>query len=319
MRWVVCLAFLAACSADEPARGDAGADAGDAAAADAGLDGARDGATADAAGACTASGISGMCTAAAACTGTAESHFCSAGKVCCLPHQADGGFMCDEKAHPLPNEGLREEPGEGGCPAGMLRVTTFCIDRFEASLVKLDGTGWSPFFNPGSTPVRAVSLRGAVPQGYIDEVRAAAACKNAGKRMCTDAEWLRACRGPQSYTYPYGNTRMPGVCNDSRPVHPAVEYFHSTASWIYTMLANPCLDQLPFSVDRTGERADCRSAEGAYDMMGNLHEWTGDPNGTFRGGYYMDTVLNGNGCLYATVKHDVNQIDYSTGFRCCAD
>ena len=39
-------------------------------------------------------------------------------------------------------------------------------------------------------------------------------------------------------------------------------------------------------------------------MMGNLHEWTADPAGTFRGGYYVDTVINGNGCLYATTAHD---------------
>ena len=54
-------------------------------------------------------------------------------------------------------------------------------------------------------------------------------------------------------------------------------------------------------------------------MMGNVHEWTADPAGTFRGGYYVDTVENGNGCLYATTAHDTSYSDYSTGFRCCAD
>jgi sulfatase modifying factor 1 len=39
----------------------------------------------------------------------------------------------------------------------------------------------------------------------------------------------------------------------------------------------------------------------------------------FRGGYYVDTSLNGNGCLYATTAHDTSYWDYSTGFRCCAD
>ena len=28
-------------------------------------------------------------------------------------------------------------------------------------------------------------------------------------------------------------------------------------------------------------------------MVGNLHEWTADSEGTFRGGYYMDTTING--------------------------
>ena len=53
------------------------------------------------------------------------------------------------------------------------------------------------------------------------------------------------------------------------------------------------------------------------DMMGNLQEWTSAPAGTLRGGYYGDTTLNGNGCLYATTAHDTTYWDYSTGFRCC--
>ena len=61
------------------------------------------------------------------------------------------------------------------------------------------------------------------------------------------------------------------------------------------------------------------TAEGAFDMMGNLHEWTSAPEGTFRGGFFVDTELNGEGCLYATTAHDVTHWDYSTGFRCCAD
>jgi formylglycine-generating enzyme required for sulfatase activity len=61
------------------------------------------------------------------------------------------------------------------------------------------------------------------------------------------------------------------------------------------------------------------SAVGATDMMGNLHEWVDDEAGTFVGGFYVDTVINGNGCLYRTTAHDTNYADYSTGFRCCAD
>ena len=53
--------------------------------------------------------------------------------------------------------------------------------------------------------------------------------------------------------------------------------------------------------------------------MGNLHEWTADPTGTFRGGFYVDTTLNGDGCTYRTTAHGVSHRDYSTGFRCCAE
>jgi formylglycine-generating enzyme required for sulfatase activity len=202
----------------------------------------------------------------------------------------------------------------------MTRVETFCIDVYEAALVKVsDGLPWSPYFNPGVVPVRAVSVKGAVPQGYIDQVQAEAACLEAGKRLCSDDEWLRACRGASNHIYPYGNSLVPGRCNDHRATHPAVEYFGTTASWIFSEIDHPCLDQLPDSLDPAGSNPQCVTDEGAFDMMGNLHEWTADPNGTFRGGFFVDTVKNGSGCLYVTTAHDVLHWDYSTGFRCCAD
>ncbi len=39
----------------------------------------------------------------------------------------------------------------------------------------------------------------------------------------------------------------------------------------------------------------------------------------FRGGFYADTKINGEGCLYRTTAHGFTHWDYSTGFRCCAD
>jgi sulfatase modifying factor 1 len=238
---------------------------------------------------------------------------------CCSPSYA---VDCDPNAVPQPNAGLVEEAGEGSCLPGMIPISTFCIDRFEAALVEVLAGGtvpWSPYFNPEGHRVRAVSLRGAVPQGYINETEAAAACAEAGKRMCTNTEWLRACQGPSGTTYPYGNTRQPGVCNDARAVHPAVELYGTGATWIYSHIDSPCLNQLADGLAHTGDHAGCVTAEGALDMMGNLHEWTSDPAGTFRGGFYADTTINGNGCLYATTAHNRLHWDYSTGFRCCAE
>mgnify|MGYP001949009428 CR=1 FL=1 len=56
-----------------------------------------------------------------------------------------------------------------------------------------------------------------------------------------------------------------------------------------------------------------------YDLHGNLHEWIADPAGTFKGGFYVDAVINGSGCAYTTTAHTFDYHDYSTGFRCCAD
>ena len=235
---------------------------------------------------------------------------------CCAPIDP----ACDPEATPLPNYDVVEPPGVGGCLPGMLRVDDFCIDAYEAALVRYPDFGpVTPYFNPGSEEVIAVSAPGLVPQGYINQMQASDACTNAGKRLCTDTEWLRACEGPDDFTYPYGDTREPGVCNDARAVHPAVEYFMTTDPWIYSEIDHPCLNQLANGLDRTGANVGCVTEEGAFDMMGNLHEWTADPNGTFRGGFYVDTVLNGNGCHYVTTAHNVSHFDYSTGFRCCAE
>lgn len=233
------------------------------------------------------------------------------------------GFACTASDEPHPNAGLAEEPGDGGCADGMLRVDTFCIDRHEASLLDLTipamPVPWSPFRNPETTPVRAVSARFAIPQGTISGDQAAAACQAAGKRLCSNSEWLRACQGPDMLTYPYGNTRLPGVCNDARSSHPVADYFGTPGPWTLEQLQHPCINQQWNTVDRAGANARCVSAEGAYDMMGNLNEWTSDPAGTYRGGYYLDTVINGNGCLNLTTAHDTAYFDYGTGFRCCAD
>jgi hypothetical protein len=229
---------------------------------------------------------------------------------------------CDPDTKPTPNAGLTEPAGAPGCPNGMIAVEKFCIDKWEAALVELTPAGakpWSPFHNPGKATVKAVSLQGAVPQGYISGVQAKAACAAAGKRLCTDTEWLRACRGPAKFTYPYGSTLKLGTCNDHRDKHPAVEYFGTSAAWIWSQLGHPCINQQAKTVTKTGALPGCVSAEGAFDLIGNLHEWTADPAGTFRGGFYVDTKLNGPGCLYATTAHDTGHWDYSTGFRCCAD
>jgi len=233
------------------------------------------------------------------------------------------GWSCPDGDAPVPGNALAEAAGDPGCPPGMVAVESFCIDRFEASLAEiLPGpalTPWSSYLAPGATPTRALSAAMATPQGYLDQVTAASACAASGKRLCTDAEWLRACRGPSAWTYPWGNDPAPGTCNDTRATHPLVEYYGTTDAWIWNHTDQPCLNQLPASLDRAGERSSCVTVEGVFDMVGNLLEWTSDPSGTLRGGSYVESSINGLGCLYVTTAHSVAYADFLTGFRCCAD
>ena len=211
----------------------------------------------------------------------------------------------------------------GPCPKLMVLVNkAFCIDRFEAALQQQQGGAWvkaSPYLTVGTRKVRAIPAKGMVPQGYISGLEAAQACANAGKRLCTSTEWLAACQGPGSLTYPYGKNHQPGACNDDYQGHPVVKYFGtSTGIWDAKHMNDPGINKQPGTVAKGGDHPKCVSAHGVADMHGNLHEWVADAAGTFRGGFYADAKINGAGCLYKTTAHGSSYHDYSTGFRCCA-
>ena len=206
------------------------------------------------------------------------------------------------KKRPVEEGTIPDVVSEGSCPDGMANVgDRFCVDRWEASL---DGE-------------RAVSRPGVMPTGYVSGVQAAQACKLAGKRLCSAAEWRFACGGTKQTVHPYGTSYEENRCND---------HGHSPMAWYYPgepftadRMNDPRLNQFEGTVAKTGTHEGCVNDYGIFDMEGNLHEWTSDPNGTFQGGYYLDTRENGEGCAYRTSAHDFDYHDYSTGFRCCAD
>ncbi len=216
------------------------------------------------------------------------------------------------------------------CPVEMALVADrVCVDRWEATVTRLEAgkeVPLSPYLSLDHLEgtLRAQSSAGVVPQGYISGHQAERACRAAGKRLCTSTEWELGCRGPKGTQFPYGAERRAKACNDDvRSHHPVVEATHreglpGNKAWLDGMnLA--VINQLPDTLAKSGERSECVTSDGLYDMVGNLHEWVADADGTFRGGYYMDTTRNGDGCSYQTTAHDFEYHDYSTGFRCCAD
>jgi formylglycine-generating enzyme required for sulfatase activity len=213
---------------------------------------------------------------------------------------------------------------------------SYCIDRYEASLVKRHPDGSREPW-PGNrkvagseTALFAVSLAGRKPQGYISGVQATQACNNSGKRLCEVGEWMHACRGPKATRYPYGQQRQADVCNDRYSKldhHPVVRLFNANMApgsdpalmWQTRWMNDPRLHELSHSVSLSGAFDSCTNDYGAYDMVGNLHEWVLDEAGTFVGGFFMDTYQNGEGCEYRTQAHPFDYSDYSTGFRCCSE
>jgi formylglycine-generating enzyme len=226
------------------------------------------------------------------------------------------------------DEADRPAPMNGLCPANMASVDDrFCVDKYEASLVEMLPGGDErpfPFYMPvDGHKVRAVSEKGVYPQGYISGKEAGAACKASGKRLCKPQEWKTACKGPEKQQYGYGSERKPGTCNDNgrSPIgyYWAPNARDGSAFSSNKIMNDPQLNQLPGTLAETGSHESCSNGYGVYDMVGNIHEWVDDPNGTFQGGYYLDVEKNGEGCGYRTDAHEVWYHDYSTGFRCCSD
>jgi len=217
----------------------------------------------------------------------------------------------------------RHHDGTSPCPAEMVHVDDYCIDRWEGTLVEVTPNGIIPFAHnqrPLKRHVRAVSRPDVLPQGYMSGTESQRACEMAGKRLCTDHEWFRACEGPKGTIYPYGTVLDKERCNGDRKLHPLHELYGEDAGneiWMVEPMNNPAINEQPDTVAPTGARSRCVSSWGIFDMVGNLQEWTIDPAGTFRGGAY--STNNKLGCQYVTTVHGLGYHDYSIGFRCCSD
>lgn len=247
---------------------------------------------------------------------------------CCSPRSC----VSPESERVQPDAGAETaEAWAQGCPPNMARIEQFCVDRYEAFVVEVDPQGrerpHSPYevIAPGVT-VRAKSAPNVVPQGYISQVQAAAACTQAGKRLCAADEFALACRGPDpSNWYPYGGQqRKPGLCNEGKTTHVAQFFGPDPSTWTAEDLNDPRLNQWDGGLAATASYPHCVSPFGIYDCVGNLHEWGSDRadesgHGRFRGGFYGDAESNLPGCLYVTSAHELGYHDYSTGFRCCRD
>jgi sulfatase modifying factor 1 len=230
------------------------------------------------------------------------------------------------KFHPVEDGALPARRGAARCPAEMALVADrFCMDRYEGSLQERAADGslhpYPHYQTPATGHVYVASSKpGVLPQAYLSGAQAAAACAAASKRLCYPVEWRAACGGSEGYAFPYGPAHKAGSCHDTGKA-PMLTFHASTMKrgWGPLELNDPRLNQLDGTVAKTGAYPACVNDYGIYDMVGNLHEWTADPNGTFQGGYWLDTEQHGTGCAYRTIAHQFEYHDYSIGFRCCAD
>ena len=160
------------------------------------------------------------------------------------------------------------------CTSDAVPVGKVCVDKYEASvwettdaalidsirkgeaaLVDLGGAtqhgaasddygAGCPDTANGCTDFYAASVPGTAPAVHLTWFQAAAACRNAGKRLATNQEWQMAALG----------TPDPGTDNGSTDCN------------VGTTLA----------ASNTGSRSLCVSNTGAFDMIGNVWEWVAD-------------------------------------------
>ncbi len=91
------------------------------------------------------------------------------------------------------------------------------------------------------------------PSAGFSWSRARDLCESKGKRLCTEEEWERACKGPYQTRFPYGESYDDEICN-----------------------VDQGSDAQPLGAD---QRKRCRSGYTIFAMSGNVEEWTSSSSG----------------------------------------
>ena len=187
--------------------------------------------------------------------------------------------------------------GEVEAPAASVELQgpdgPFSIDAFEASID--DGKARS---TPGVTPARSVTW-----------YEAQEACKNVGKRLCSEGEWLAACTG----SLPVDLNRDGVYSKDPIVGRQHVYGEHYRAGW--------CADGRKKGEGTdllTGTHPNCGTPTGIYDLEGSMKEWVGltpDRAALKGGSYYSGASAR---CAYYKDDSAPDTKDESIGFRCCA-
>ena len=141
--------------------------------------------------------------------------------------------------------------------------------------------------------------RGAIPTSNVSREDAERLCGAQGKRLCTELEWERACKGPDNATYDYGEAYKPSACG--------------------TGVAADEASRRP-----SGDRLACKSGFGVLEMHGGVWEWTSSPWGRGKSDPSLGVLRGGNALAGELVGRCANSLGRSTqtkepsmGFRCC--
>ncbi|MDB4941856.1 MAG: Serine/threonine kinase [Labilithrix sp.] len=141
---------------------------------------------------------------------------------------------------------------------------------------------------------------GAIPTSNVTRDEAEALCAAKGKRLCSELEWERACKGPENLSYEYSDVYRASACG--------------------TGVAPEEAARRP-----AGEHVVCKSGFGVADMHGGVWEWTDSPWGRGSREKSLGVLRGGNSVAGELVGRCANAIGRPTGkraptmgLRCCA-
>ncbi len=171
------------------------------------------------------------------------------------------------------------EVNEG--PQQLIYLDAFEIDQYEVTNIQ-----YSRFLAATGRKAPAYWRDGRYPRGQADYPvvgvswkDADAYCAWAGKRLPTEAEWEKACRGSDGNLYPWGDSWDPRRGNvDHVPASPPQPTRDgSTAAWSLAwdlLQSTPAAGQL--GLQPVGSHPEGASIYGVMDLVGNASEWVFD-------------------------------------------
>jgi len=250
----------------------------------------------------------------------------------CNPAQAHADKWClyleEELGLPCPRQAGKCDPSE--TPSRTVTLSPYFIDRSEVTVA-----AFTPCVQAGacSEPPTNASLRfynyaglsrDLHPVNGVTWEQAFDFCSWQGKRLCTEAEWEKAARGPDGRTYPWGDT----------PPNETLAVMDSTTDRTDESLPWPLVS----TTAQVCSREAGNSPYGLCDMAGNVWEWvadwysptayasqpSADPRGpntgtlkAIKGGRYNHVGFSVRSSIRGFFPPDQRFV--YLGFRCCAD